>query len=76
MQFRVNNVTIDPIVMKVTLPGGQEVDAPVQGLTVELLQVDGENTITRRFVPQDMGEALELYVEGAVLEETFTPVEE
>ncbi len=76
MKFRVHNVTSDPMTIEIELPGGAKVPATVAALTVELVQVDGENTITRRFLPDDMEAALEIYVEGNVLEETFTPVEE
>lgn len=76
MKFRVNSVALEPITQEVTLESGQKVEAQVQGLVVEMVEVDGKNTFTRRFIPADMADALELYAQDAVIVVTFQPDEE
>lgn len=75
MKVRVHSVSIDKIQTMAKLPGGQEVQVLAPGLTVELVEVDGDTTITRRFIPEDFEAALELYVLDAVLTVTFAPEE-
>lgn len=76
MKFRVNSVAFQPIEKIVTLDGGQQVPAIINGLVVEMLEVDGTNTFTLRYIPEDMVAAQELYYQDAIIEVSFNPVDE
>ncbi len=75
MQVRVHSVAKEKVEVTATLPGGQEVQALVDGLTIELVALDESTTFTRRFVPEDMEAAEALYVQDAHLVVSFEPAE-
>lgn len=74
--YRVNSVARETSQRLVTLTEtDQEVLAGVGVICLELVEVDGTDTLTRRFVPDDMESALELYAVGTVIVATLAPKE-
>lgn len=72
IRYRVHSANVEKITQSATLAGGQTVNALVDGMTVELVEVDGADTLTRRFVPDDMDAAKSLFKTGAILVATIT----
>lgn len=71
IRYRVHSAVVEKVAQAVTLTSGQQVDALVDGMTVELVEIDGTDTLTRRFVPADMKAAQELFVPGGVVVATL-----
>jgi hypothetical protein len=71
IRYLVHSASVEKIQQSVTLAGGQKVDALVDGMTVELVEIDGTDTLTRRFVPADMKAAQALFKTGAVVVATL-----
>lgn len=72
VRYRVNSAVVDRVSTPATLPNGQTVDAYVDGLTVEMVQIDGANTITLRFVPEDLSASQALFADGATIVADFS----
>ncbi len=71
IRYLVHSSVVEKVNQTVTLAGGQKVDALVDGMTVELVEIDGSDTLTRRFVPADMKAAQALFEPGAVVVATL-----
>lgn len=72
-RFRVHSAALEAVPTTATLPGGQTVEAHVAGLCVELVEVDGEATLTRRFVPEDIEAARAMFAVAAIIICTLAP---
>lgn len=73
VRYAVHSAIVERVNQPVTLKSGRESMALVHGMTVELVEVGGHNTITRRFVPEDMEAAEAMFVPGSDVIVTFTP---
>jgi hypothetical protein len=73
IRYLVHSAVVEKVTQSVTLASGQQVDALVDGMTVELVEIDGSDTLTRRFVPADMKAAQALFETGAVVVATLAP---
>lgn len=71
-RYRVHSCVTVAVPMTATLPGGQEVQVDVAGLCVELVEIDGDDTLTRRFVPENIVAAQAMFDVGAVIVSTLT----
>ncbi len=65
VRYTVHSAVEEKIATTATLPNGQVVSALVDGMTVELVEIDGSDTLTRRVIPEDMEAAKALFVVGA-----------
>ncbi len=66
-KFKVHSAVVDKVQATVTLPGGAQVPALVDGLVVELVSDDASMSQTYRFIPGDYG------VDLASAQALFTP---
>lgn len=71
IRYLVHSAVVEKVSQSVKLANGQQVDALVDGMTVELVEIDGADTLTRRFVPEDMKAAQALFNPGAVVVATL-----
>ena len=71
IRYLVHSAVVEKVTQAVTLADGQKVDALVDGMTVELVEIDGSDTRTRRFVPADMKAAQALFQPGVVVVATL-----
>lgn len=72
-RYRVHSCVVSAVPTTATLASGQTVDVTVAGLCVELVEVDGVDTLTRRFVPDDIEAARAMFVRDAVINMTLAP---
>lgn len=52
--------------------GGQDIATTLAGLCVELVEIDGGDTLTRRFIPEDIEAAKALFPVDGVVVATLT----
>lgn len=71
IRYLVHSAVVEKVTQAVTLAAGQKVDALIDGMTVELVEIDGSDTLTRRFVPEDMVAAQAMFQPGAVVVATL-----
>lgn len=71
IRYLVHSAVVEKVQQDVALASGQKVSALVDGMTVELTEIDGSDTLTRRFVPADMKAAQALFQTGAVVVATL-----
>ena len=64
-RFKVHSASQGPMTTQATLPGGQVVEATVQGMVAELVSDDGTMSQTYRFIPEDFAAATELFAVDA-----------
>ena len=72
IKYRVHSVEQQLVTALVTL-NGEQVQAQVPGLVVEIVSDDGLMGHTLRLVPHDMEAALALFVLDTEIVSTFTP---
>lgn len=71
MTYTVFSMVQETIQRTVTLQNGQEVQAGVAGLVVELVEPQGDNTVTLRFVPADIEAAKAMFAVGNTITATL-----
>ena len=71
-RFKVHSANQGPMTTLATLEGGQQVEATVQGMVVELVSDDGTMSQTYRFIPEDFAAAQALFAQDAEVVITVT----
>jgi hypothetical protein len=71
VRYRVHSAAPVQIAQTFETKDGRKIDALANGLCVELNEIDGDDTLTRRFVPEDMEAALALFAVGGVVVATL-----